>query len=172
MAFAVLSLVFPATMVETCASMGLDSFASRYAALEYSRSGDIADIARASEYAIFAEDDELIAEYGTTFVNNSKFFWFADQEGGSYRQYVQGRVASSLYRLDKTNEALDVAFRANDNIFPKGNSIISLSICVIDAKDQTTAKTILGRLDSFSVPAGQVKDLENVKTLLKEITNE
>lgn len=172
MAFAVLSLVFPSTMVEACSSLGLNGFAARYAAIEYSRTEQAKDIAQATEYAIFAEDDALIAEYGASFLADEEFDSFCQTEGAGYAQYIRGQIAGALYRTGKKDEAIAAAFDGNTKSFPQGNAIISLSVVAIDAKDKVTCAAILGKLNEYHVSEDQEKDLETIKSLLKEIANE
>ena len=172
MAFAVLSLVFPSTMVDACSSFGLEGFAARYAAIEYSRTARVDDIAQATEYAVFAEEDELVAQYGLLFLSDENFDSFCVKEGEGYAQYIRGQIAGALYRTDQKDEAVSAAFDGDTHSFPKRNAIISLSVVAIDAKDKVTCAAILGKLNEYHVSEDQEKDLETVKSLLKEIANE
>lgn len=175
MGFAVLSLAFPLTLSRVSASLGLYGVATHYAGMEYERSKDISDLAAATQYAIFAEDDRLIESYGDQLIEHPDFYAYCPTESmekGDYQQYIFGRLACAKYNLGDKERAVSLVFSVNEDAFPANNAIIYLALSAIDADDKATCEDILTRLETFVVEGDQKEDLDNIKTILEEIVNE
>lgn len=134
--FAVLSLGFPSTMAGWCEQSGNYSFAVRYAALSYSYSGDVSDLARCANDAVLAQDNSLIIKYGTLLIDDEDFDDYCQTADGefsekypgisySYRQYIYAVVAGACYENVDLQTALGFAIEALDEGFNREEFTLS-----------------------------------------------
>ena len=143
------SLVFPSTMMGISYKLGNDSGAMKYAYTAYSRTGEVAYIAYATDVAFGADDDEDIALYGEAFVNDEDFLQYCsetdalyDQPAGSYCKYVYGRVVVSLYKLGEKQKSFEYAVQAVENGFEENNALVALFVESLVSGDFETADKV------------------------------
>ena len=185
--FAVLSFGFPGTLCGWCEQLGNYGFAVKYASLNYSYSGDIADLARCAEDSVLSENDGYITEYCTQLIDCDGFDDYCalrdeqmkDLPSFSYRQYIYGAAAGAVYHsgnlqlaIGYAAEALDAeisreSFSGSLNLeeFPLNNALGYLALDVIEQKDGDAADELLIVLGGVSAASAEE---ENYLGVLRE----
>lgn len=172
--FGVLSLAFPATMVNICLDMNLTGMASGYAVMVYDRTGNVSDLALAAECAIYAQEDKQLISCMERLEQDEEWkSYLAEREESDegYEQYLYGQYAVALYHQDQKEEAVRVALDASGYLhaFPKNNAVIALAVEAIAAHDSAVCKALWERLILSSY---MNEDMENIIALLQKEINE
>lgn len=179
-AFAVMSLAFPRTMAGIFESLGEYSFATGYASLSYTYTGDAEDLARCVDDSVLGYNDGNIVGYGESLIAHEKFDEVCvnrDTANGlsfSYKQFVYGNIAAAKYRTGDKDGGVETAKAAleGEEGFPSGNAYITLSLAVIKAGDGATAQKVLESLPAAPSDADELKYYNAIKDELNKLTDE
>lgn len=177
-AFAVMSLAFPRTMAGIFESLGDYAFATGYASLSYTYTGDPEDLARCVDDSMLAYNDGNIISYGESLIQHEKFGEICaarDEaiEDFDYRQVVYGNVAAAKYRTGDKNGAIQTAQSAlEDGTFPAGNAFGTLALAVIKADDGETAQKIIDGLPAAPQDEEELDYYNKIINALKKLTDE
>ena len=153
LAFAIVALLFPSTLIRVSYQLGNDSGAMKYANRAYKTSGDVYYIAYATEVAIGIDKNEDIEEYAQEFIaNENGFNEYCRQvderrtdvsELGSYRQRVYGYLVLAEYAQGKSDEALAHAKEAIGEGFPYNNAYVALFFAALQEEDDELLEKLL-----------------------------
>ncbi len=147
-AFGIASLGFPQHMATACENIGAYSFATGYASLRYSYSGDKEDLARCLEDSILAGKDRNIVVFGNRLTEDRQAFdeYCKTKTEGvwkkyDYRQYVLGALACAKFASGEADGAIDTAKYALEGAagFPVPNAAGDLAEDIKAAGDAQTA---------------------------------
>ncbi len=158
LAFGVASLGFPQHMATFFENVGNYSFATGYASLRYTYTGDVSDLARCVDDSIYCGNDDNIISFGEKLVGHSGFkSYCVSRDNGSspesmYRQFVYGNIAKSKYNKGDKDAALDCAVEGMNGIegFPINNSVALLAVRVAQKKDAETARKLLDTVNTYT----------------------
>lgn len=166
--FLVLSFGFPSQMASLFEKMGAYGIATNYASLSYAYKNDADSLERCARDSILAGDDEDIVKYCTYLAGDDGFGAVCEKNGGeSYRQYIYGKLAASLYKTGDADGALNTVAEALDGRgFPENNAAIELALCVVRAEDGGCAARLSELLDGIEPEEGERGDYEKVKNIL------
>ena len=171
------SLVFPSTMMGISYKLGNDSGAMKYAHTAYSRTGEVAYIAYATDVAFVIDADEDIVRYGEEFVADDQFLEYCEETdrakglaSGEYYKYVYGRLSVSIYRLGDKQKAYDCAIGSLGEDFARNNALVALFVESMVKGDGETAEKIASKLTEL-LPALEEADGEYAVSLLAMYEN-
>lgn len=168
-AFGVFNFACPQHMATFTENIGNYSLAVKYTSLRYSYTGDVYDLARCVEDCVRAESDANIVKYGKKLINHGKFgevCEYKDErngfEGGTYKQYICGKVASASYSLGDFESALGIAVEANGvTSFRYGNALMTLAMRVSDSSDVADKSAVLDALNAVEPSVQEEIELLN-----------
>ncbi len=156
--FCLLCWVFPSTMMEFTYKMGMDGESMKYAMRAYNGTGAVEYVAFATETAIGTDQDSRIEEYGLQLIADDEFLMYCEKRNQkldtanvTYNQYVYAMVSLAQYRQAKTAEAIQTAFDALDEGFPKNNAVVGLLTTAIGKGDGDTVTSIKTRLQALTI---------------------
>lgn len=153
--FAALVFLFPSTMMGISYNVGLDDASAWFAGRAYKQQTRIYYIAYATEVAIGTGDPENIEKYGDLFIADDGFAEYCEQldrdesvenASGTYAQYIYGQVCAAKYRLNKKDEALELAFSVNREAFPPNNAVAAVLAASVGKNDGPVIEEILSRM--------------------------
>ena len=177
---------FPKTTAGIFENAGNYKFASRFAAMQYSRSHDIDDLGRTVMDSIFAEDDEYLVKYGSELVEKSNFDAYCQKQDDryskgdkseyrlSFKQYVCGQVACAVYRSEDIDKALAIVDKALEGVdgFPTGNALVPLVVEVSRKGDGEVAVKLRDRLKNITPKDSEKEYYQRVTSQLNSIIGE
>ena len=131
MAGAVFALAAPARAAQLCARMGMYGAACQLQCSEYNRKGNISELDKLVQYAVIAENHEMVVKYGSELVNREDFKEYASQIDqssdadikGSYTDYIYGNLSVSLYEEGNFDGAFVAAKYTVTNEYPVNNAM-------------------------------------------------
>ena len=151
-----LVLLFPSTMMNITYDLGMENASVNYAMQAYKRNGQIEYVARATETAILADNDEKIGECAGEFIAHEDFTAYCAlrdaqvNADGAYKQYVYGQFALAQYRQGNAATAVNTAVSAlGENAFPKNNAFVALALQVLMANDANTKMMIQSKMEEL-----------------------
>ncbi len=194
-AFAIFNFAFPQHMATAMESLGNYDMAVKYANLRYFYTKDSFDLARCFDDSVLAGNDGDVIYYGEALREDKNYAkvcaernslyndLYSDQFGFSfdYDLRVQSSLSVSYYneavtkegeqREEYTQNAIDFAKEANgETRFTYGNALMTLSVRIINQKDEAAAIAMLAALDGLSVEDGKEQtDLNYIKSKLRGV---
>ncbi len=160
----VISLAFPGLLVEPTKNMGMIKVSAWYAASSYVRTGDLDDLAEATEMCIYTSNEKQIVKYGSIFIRMDGFDEYCasrnETYGSDYKQYIYGHLSVSYYHLGQADKAVETAFSALPETFESNNAVYALTLEALSAKDKETC--ILIRQELFAIGVGNSADYTRV----------
>lgn len=194
-AFAIFNVAFPQHMATAMESLGNYDMAVKYANLRYFYTKDTFDLARCFDDSVLAGSDGNVISYGEMLRADKNYGkvcaernslyndLYSDQFGFKfdYDLRVESSLSVSYYneatakegdeRAEYTQKAIDFAKEANgETKFTYGNALMTLSVRIINQKDEAAAAAMLTALDSLTVEdSKQQSDLDYVKTMLRGV---
>lgn len=168
LAFTAVSLGLPGHMATFFEKTGNYSFATGYASLAYTYSGEYGDLARCVDDSILSGDDANVVNFALRMIDAREFEEYcktrdiktSDVLGGnmssltdfSYKQYVMGNLACSQYALGRKTDALSTAEKAmKDFGFPRNNAYAMLSRRAFENGDADMKSTLAEKVGSLTV---------------------
>jgi hypothetical protein len=136
--------------------IGNYSLAVKYTSLRYTYTGDKYDLARCVEDSILSEKDEYIVEYGEKLIALEDFdevcaYKEEQYKIENYREYLYGKVASSLYGTGDLEGAITLAENENGlTSFASGNPLMALAVRIITDHDKESASVMIEELEKVT----------------------
>ena len=162
--FLLLTFTAPAAMAKLTGNLGMYRQSAWYSSMQYSYSKDVSYISDAFNYGVMAEDNQLVIEYGTTFIQAEGFEEYCDrtderlQYAEGYEQYVYGTVSIAYYDSDDKDNALRIALQATKEEFEYYNAVTDLLYrAVYEEKDKEFANTVLAEVKKVNYEDEQSK---------------
>lgn len=127
-AFGIASLGFPQHMATMFERMGSYSFATGYASLRYTYTGEMPDLARCVEDSLLAKSDSNVVSFGDRFISDRQAFeeycTTRTDFKWDYRQYILGGLSVSKYRTGDSDGAIEAVILALSAVsgFPVPNA--------------------------------------------------
>ena len=186
--FGIMSFWAPSAMMELTASLGMETVSGDYAFQEYERSGSVSCLARSFLIASQHKDDRNAEQrfmllYGTDEEGNAareRFEEFCGKQdasapegvpAASYRSFLCAQAAAVKYRLAKTAEekcaVCDFAIGETEKSFRPGNPVISLAVCIAEAKDVQSSAFLLTKM--MEKDFEENTDFINIMNILLEV---
>ena len=77
-----------------------------------------------------------------------------DGISGTYEQYIYGHTYAAKYKNGKKEAAVNAAFAACSEGFPRNNAIVALTVAVLRAEDAETTAILKTRLETIRSERG------------------
>lgn len=167
--FGALSLAAPSAMLAFSDDLGMDKLSAAYSVAVYERTEEIEDLVEAVERNYNVSNYNECAKYGAKLLADSDFGRYCaarDQQTAgndnihkSYSQYISGIVSTAQYYTGEEEAALNTAFSALGQTFPKYNAVKDLTVSARIKDDKIFCGQILERLQDMKVEDSQEQEL-------------
>ncbi len=181
--FGIVSFCAPKAMMTLTASLGLESISGDYAYQEYQQSSDIDCLARSFEIAAENKNDLVAYERFECLYAHEQFDDYCEEQGAvtmtlpsgtlsiDYRCYVCARGACVQYRVAKTDEEKEEAYRfavtETSKAFTAENPVFMLALEAAEANDGTFCAYLLKNLSKEQFEENN--DYLNILTILEQV---
>lgn len=167
--FGAVSLAAPSAMLALSDDLGMDKLSAAYSVAVCERTEKIEDLAEAVERNYNVSNYKECAEYGLKLLADPDFERYCaarDQQTAgndnihkSYSQYISGIVSTAQYYTGEEEAALNTAFSALGQTFPKYNAVKDLTVSARIKDDKIFCGQILERLQDMKVEDSQEQEL-------------
>lgn len=185
LAFGVASLGFPQHMATFFENTGNYRFATGYASLAYTYSGTFDNLARCVDDSILSGSDSNIVNFASRMVQDDRFDEYCEERDKiiaetlsknnvtastnySYKQYIMGNLACSMYVLDDADGALEIAKTAVKGVgFPSNNALVMLAQRAVTNSDEDMKNKLREIIKEIQVAPDETEYRDSVIEFLR-----